>query len=159
MNKTPKLRKKIIDYENKTNTKLILDNYNNDLLILNKLYFNEEFDHFKLYRNCIHNKLSSYLQQDVKKNRNIEENISYNQTIEKLISCKLKCFYCKNEILLLNRNKRQKTMWTLDRIDNNLSHTCNNTCISCLSCNLQKKTRNHENFKFTKQLKINKTYF
>ena len=67
LNKTPKLRKKIIDYENKTNTKLILDNYNNDLLILNKLYFNEEFDHFKLYRNCIHNKLSSYLQQDVKK--------------------------------------------------------------------------------------------
>ena len=47
-------------------------------------------------------------------------------------------------------------MWTLDRIDNDLSHTNNNTCISCLKCNLQKRRRSHEKFKFTKQLKIEK---
>ena len=28
-------------------------------------------------------------------------------------------------------------MWTLDRINNDLSHTNDNTCISCLKCNLQ----------------------
>ena len=159
INKTPKIRKNIKDYENKTTTKLILEDYDNNLHILNQLYFNEEFDHSKLYKKCINNKLSSYLHQDRIKYRNIEHNINYNQVIEKLIICKLKCYYCKNKILLLHRNKRQKTMWTLDRIDNNLSHTDDNTCISCLSCNLQKKTRNHDNFKFTKQLIIKKTYF
>ena len=35
-------------------------------------------------------------------------------------------------------------------------NTNKNTCISCLKCNLQKRSRNHNDFKFTKQLIIKK---
>jgi hypothetical protein len=39
--------------------------------------------------------------------------------------------------------------------DNNIGHYESNTCISCLKCNLQRRTDNYEYFKNGKQLKIN----
>jgi len=46
--------------------------------------------------------------------------------------------------------------WTLDRIDNDMGHNNNNTVISCLGCNLQRRTTNQDKFLFTKQLKLKK---
>lgn len=157
--KSPKMRKKIKEFQEKNENKLILENHENDKDILNKIYIDDEFENKKFYIQSIKQKITSYLQQDKIKNRNIDNNISFDETIEKLIISKLRCYYCKQKILLINPNKLQKNMWTLDRINNDLSHTNENTCISCLSCNLQKRKRNHENFKFTKQLIISKTYF
>ena len=47
-------------------------------------------------------------------------------------------------------------MWTLDRIDNNIGHNTDNVVISCLACNLQKRRRGEEAFKFMKQMVIKK---
>jgi len=46
------------------------------------------------------------------------------------------------------------TQWSLERLNNNIGHYSNNTCISCLRCNLQRRNDNHEYFKFSKQLNI-----
>ncbi len=51
---------------------------------------------------------------------------------------------------------REMKQWSLDRINNDLGHSCENVFISCLECNLKKRTKNSDSFLFTKQLKINK---
>ena len=46
--------------------------------------------------------------------------------------------------------------WTVDRIDNSIGHDIDNIVISCLKCNLQRKTRSADKFAQTKQLVIKK---
>ena len=154
----PKKTRKIIEtYQEKNNTtssKMDLNDHKTDIDKLNKLYMNINFEHSSLYNSYIRDKTNSYVYQDKKKNRNIDNNINVEGVIEKLVASKLKCYYCKCKLCLLNEKTRQTNMWTLDRIDNTLSHTFENTCVSCLQCNLQKRRRSHEGFKFTKQLRI-----
>ena len=50
-------------------------------------------------------------------------------------------------------------MWTLDRINNDIGHYGDNVVIGCLACNLQKRRRGDEAFKFAKQLIVKKIYF
>ena len=50
---------------------------------------------------------------------------------------------------------RENKQWTLDRLNNYDEHTNQNTIISCLKCNLQRRRKNSEKFKFTKQLETN----
>ena len=76
--------------------------------------------------------------------------------LEKLVGSKLLCCYCSKPILVLYKNVREPFQWTLDRINNDLSHTKENTCIACLKCNLQRRLMDAKKFTFTKQLKINK---
>jgi hypothetical protein len=102
-------------------------------------------------------KIQGYKSQDLKKNLHVAETlITYNDVIEKLISTNMMCNYCAQPILVLYKNVREPTQWTLDRIDNNLSHTRDNTCIACLKCNLQRRVTDIDKFMFTKKLKINK---
>ena len=56
--------------------------------------------------------------------------------------------------MILYKRVREDYQWTLDRIDNNIGHTCDNTIIACLKCNLQRRRINKGAFLFTKQLKI-----
>ena len=58
-------------------------------------------------------------------------------------------------MVILYNKKRQNTQWTLERLNNNIGHYDTNTCISCLKCNLQRRTDNYEYFKQGKQIKIN----
>ena len=163
INKPKKNRKSIEKYREKheihtCDAPMDLNDYQSDMDKLSKLYMDVQFEHMQLYHSYIRDKTNSYLYQDKRKNRNIEHNIDVDGVLEKLVGSKLKCYYCKSKLVLLNEKTRQSNMWTLDRIDNNLSHTFDNTCVSCLSCNLQKRRRSHEGFKFTKQLRVHKGY-
>jgi len=99
----------------------------------------------------------SYNTQDIKKNKLIgesREKITVENIIEKLLTSKYKCYYCKNEIQILYENTREPKQWTLERIDNNKGHTNENCVIACLECNLKRRNTSIEKFEFTHNLKI-----
>ena len=102
-------------------------------------------------------KIQGYKGQDVKKEiHNQISLITMEDVLEKLVSSQLTCGYCAKPILVLYKNVREPMQWTLDRIDNSLGHTRENTCIACLKCNLQRRVIDAEKFTFTKKLKIRK---
>jgi len=100
-------------------------------------------------------KYSSYKNQDKQSHKfDPEQHITYEQMIEKIYESKLKCYYCNCDLSILYNKKRLKSQWTLERLDNNLGHYNTNTCISCLECNLRRRTDNYEYFKQSKQTKV-----
>jgi len=106
---------------------------------------------------CINTKVNSYKKQDLDKNKyNEAEFITVEDIIGKLIGCNLDCYYCKNKTEVFYTHSRQPNQWTLERIDNSIGHTNSNTVISCLSCNLQRRDKSSNAFKFAKQLVIKK---
>ena len=124
-------------------------------IVLNKLYLNIPFMGDVEAGKIIHRKLSSYGQQDKKKNRyDKKEMIQYNQLLEKMVESKMKCHYCCLEILLFYTLSRDPLQWTLDRIDNSLGHNKNNVVIACLKCNLERRRQDDKKFLFAKQMKI-----
>jgi hypothetical protein len=133
--------------------------------IINEMYDNLKngdavttSDHIiKIIKNQISHKLSNYKQQDtLKKVLDKDKIINFEETIEKLKKSNLKCHYCNENIYLLYKFVREMNQWSLDRIDNNIGHTCDNVIISCLDCNLNRRNKNSDSFLFTKQLKISK---
>lgn len=108
-----------------------------------------------LCRQSLQQKIAGYKYQDIRKNiHNPETLIHITDVIQKLLSCSLKCLYCKENVKIIYRRVRDPLQWTLDRIDNDLNHTVSNTVISCLSCNLKRRTTSKENFIFSQNLKI-----
>ena len=137
--------------------KKILEEYedqNKQLIIIKKLYLNDEkFEYKDLFKKEINNKIDGYKRQDNdKKIFDINYFISYDYVIEKILESKLKCFYCNKLCLLLYTEVLDRDQWTLDRIDNDYGHNINNVVISCLDCNVRRKTMNCERFKLGKQL-------
>ena len=153
------INKKQIKYNKKSErwSNEEVENKNRHINLVNMLYLNESFEERKNLEVELNKKLSNYKQQDKKKNRYNETNfIKLEELLEKLIISKLKCHYCRHQCLIFYKNLREKKMWTLDRIDNNIGHNNNNIVISCLDCNLQKRRRGEEAFKFMKQMAIKK---
>ena len=156
--KQKNIRKKYIN--DFSNNDIKINNYNckfeidNQTIFINNLYLNNDFGEKKELLSHLNNKINCYKQQDIKKKFNDNSLIKIDELIEKLVTSKLKCFYCKNKILLFYLNVREKIQWTLDRIDNNKNHSNQNTIICCLECNLKRRTKNKDKFLFTKQLKI-----
>jgi hypothetical protein len=128
----------------------------NQISMINKLYLNSEKE-FEYKKEClreIDKKIASYKAQDINKNKYEENNITQEQTIEKLVCSKLKCYYCSCNMFIFYNKVRDSEQWTLDRIDNDLPHQNNNVIVCCLRCNLQRRRQNKDKFLFTKQLKI-----
>jgi len=101
------------------------------------------------------NKQNSYKGQDKKKEIFDEKFfISIDKIIELLVESKLKCYYCKEKIFIFYKHIREPKQWTLDRIDNDEGHNMENCVISCLKCNIQRKTLDDKKFRFTKQMVI-----
>jgi len=119
--------------------------------------FTKEDILYKKAKREINDKINSYKQQDIKKNILSDNLINIHETIEKLVCSKMKCFYCKKQIFLIYKFARDNLQWTLDRIDNNIGHSNQNTVICCLKCNLERRRKSSNAFKFTKQLKICKS--
>jgi len=106
----------------------------------------------------IKKKISSYRSQDkTKKLYNKEEFIDLETVIELLKTSTMCCYYCKCNVLILYENLREPRQWTLERLNNKYGHNKGNLEISCLKCNIDRKTMYHERFLFTKELKIIKT--
>ncbi len=140
------------------NSKELL-NTKNHIKFINQLYLDQKFDGNTIVKKEILNKISSYSQQDKKRNIfNNEKIIKYEECVEKLVLSKLKCYYCKCDTLLLYEDKRAPTQWTLDRLNNDIGHYFDNVVICCLKCNLKKRRMDDEKFKFTKQLKVIKGF-
>ena len=110
-----------------------------------------------LLKQELEKKIGSYKQQDMKKEiYNAALLITLPELIEKLVISKLKCAYCSNEVLLLYKNAREEKQWTLDRKYNDECHSNENTVISCLKCNLERRVKNVDKFTFSKKMRIKK---
>lgn len=135
----------------------------------NKLSIENQYDYIKqLHENNIididicniiqkqvKQKISGYRNQDtIKKILDVDKLITKEKTIQLLYDSGLDCYYCKEKVLIMYDNVREPKQWSLDRIDNDIGHYDDNVVISCLSCNLHRKTMYHERFAFTKQLNI-----
>lgn len=129
----------------------------NQYLYIEQLYHHEDFEYKPIILKHLKTKYNSYKYQDkLKKKFDHDKYITFEELIYKLYESKLKCYYCKTELFLMYDNKKCNQQWSLERLNNNLGHYKNNTCISCLKCNLQRRNDNHEYFKFSKQLTIKK---
>jgi len=126
--------------------------------MINQLYLESDFDYKKELLREIDKKIASYKTQDINKNKYKSDNINQDETIEKLVISKLKCYYCNQNVFLFYNKVRDMSQWTLDRIDNSINHSKENVVISCLRCNLQRRCQDKDKFLFTKQLKIVKDY-
>lgn len=130
----------------------------NQVELLNKLFLDEIFDGKDFIKSELERKLNSYKNQDKKKKRNIDNFITYEECLEKLVISKLRCYYCRKECLLIYKTVREQKQWTLDRLDNNKCHSNENVVMCCLNCNLKKGTKDEKKFKFTKQMRIIKGF-
>jgi hypothetical protein len=134
----------------------IYDNYDSQLILIQKLYKGVAFYEQKYFSQALKNKLDCYKQQDIKKNYDDYNNfITLENIIEKLVTSEMLCFYCNVKTLILFKNSREQRQWTLDRINNYDEHSNSNTIICCLKCNLQRRRKNSAKFKFSKQLEHN----
>ena len=107
----------------------------------------------------IKNKLSSYRSQDIEKKILDDENLAdLSGVLQKMVDCRLTCFYCKEPVQVLYENVREPKQWTLERIDNKQGHIITNVEIACLSCNVRRRTMKYERYVLTKNIqKIVKT--
>tara|TARA_B100000902_G_C27169774_1_gene843163 strand:- start:595 stop:1113 length:519 start_codon:yes stop_codon:yes gene_type:complete len=156
----------IHNQDNHDNNKILLNKRNinyeepkhkDQLLLINKYYMNQQDNMETNILREIKYKLTGYKNQDIKKHiYDKDKLITLDEIIEKLVISKLICFYCKDNVKVLFTIVRDNKQWSLDRIDNNICHSNDNTVICCLKCNLERRIQNSSNFKFTKQLKIKK---
>ena len=103
-------------------------------------------------------KLRNYTQQDKKSKRYDDAFfIQYEEVLGKLVESKLKCYYCKGSVFMIYSKSHDDCQWTLERLNNNLGHNASNIVISCLGCNLGRRTMNSDAYRFTKQLQIVKS--
>ena len=113
-----------------------------------------DLSHTPFIHQQIKNKLSSYRSQDIEKNLfDPDKMADLQEVLQKMETCQLKCFSCKESVFLLYENVREPKQWTLERIDNKVGHTKDNVEIACLSCNLRRRTMYHERYVFTKNIK------
>tara|TARA_B100000989_G_C19281166_1_gene360324 strand:- start:118 stop:627 length:510 start_codon:yes stop_codon:yes gene_type:complete len=144
-------KRKILD---KLSEKNILIKENQHKLV-KRLCANEDFSGNIFVKKELERKIKSYRAQDIKKNKlNEEKLIKMDECIDKLVLSKMKCYYCTEDMLLVYENVREPKQWTLDRIDNSKGHITQNVVISCLDCNLKRRTMSDKKFKFSKQMKI-----
>lgn len=131
--------------------------HSEQISLLNQSYLEEKKDKTNIIYREINKKINGYKNQDIKKQiYNEKKLITMEETMEKLVISKLKCHYCLQNTHILYTRNRDETQWTLDRIDNNLCHSNENTVIACLKCNLQRRCQDAKKFTFTKQLRIAK---
>ena len=146
------------DYELSHQTQInilnhIHSNLTNNLTKNNQDNFNNKY--INIFINNLKNKISSYKQQDILKQKlNSNNFINFKNIIYLLQESQLKCCYCHKEIYILYKQVREMSQWTLDRIDNDTGHNFGNLVISCLKCNLKIRRINKNSFMLTKNMTV-----
>jgi len=133
---------------------------NKDQISMINQYFTNSLDKLETQsiEQELRKKLCGYKQQDkLKKKYDSETFLNLDELVDKMVASKLECFYCKIRVNIFYNFARDPQQWTLDRKDNSIGHSCENTIICCLKCNLQRRTQNMDKFLFTKNLQIIKT--
>ena len=103
----------------------------------------------------IKHKIIGYKYQDIKKGLFCDTSfVCLMDVYSKLIESQYQCYYCKEYVHILYSKAREPKQWTLERLDNAFGHNRDNVVISCLHCNLCRKTMYHERFSFTKQMNL-----
>ena len=103
----------------------------------------------------IHNKIHSYCSQDKEKGLyDSAKLITYNNVLDMFQTSELKCYYCKETTLILYEHVRNPKQWTLERLDNSLGHITENVVISCLHCNLRRRTMHSDRYLKTKSMSV-----
>ena len=144
-------KRKILDKVTEKNVLLKEDQHK----LIKKFCANEDFSGNIFVKKELERKIKGYRMQDIKKNKlNDEKLIKLDECVDKLVLSKMKCYYCMEDMLLIYENVREPKQWTLDRINNSIGHNTENVVISCLSCNLKRRTMDDKKFKFSKQMKI-----
>lgn len=139
-----------------------LDNAKSQYQLLCTLHFggpihDRDVESLNFLSKEITRKMNGYKQQDVKRDLYDSRNIiTTHQIREKLIEDTMTCCFCNNHVRLLFDKVRDMRQWTLDRIDNNVGHSNENTKIACLKCNLDRRRQNYHSFHWTKNLCISK---
>ena len=103
----------------------------------------------------VRTKIGSYRKQDQRAGRP-EYGIAPFDVLRALLKARMLCTYCLGRMSFFPREKGDVFQWTLDRVDNDDGHSLANCEVSCLQCNLRKKRRNSEGFKFGMQVKVTK---
>jgi len=103
----------------------------------------------------VERKIYGYKHQDIEKNiYEPAEFLSFQDIIQQMMNCKMKCYYCYGEMFVLYEKVLESKQWTVDRLDNYKGHNKDNFVLACLECNLKRRRRTSDKFLFTKQLKI-----
>ena len=130
----------------------------NQLKIINNLFnssLNDNDEINKIVKQQVNHKIASYKSQDVIKNLyNEDKFIKFEDILEKMIESELKCYYCKDNMIVLYDFVREIKQWSVDRIDNNEGHNNDNFYLACLECNLKRRRQSDTKFLFTKQLNL-----
>ena len=143
--KTWGLNEEELSHQTQTN---ILQNILDDKSEKDKKYNSMLTSHIKT-------KISGYKQQDVFKKKLDELNlVKFEEVIDLLNKCEMKCHYCSEEVFILYERVREMKQWTLDRVNNDIGHNSGNVVIACLECNLKRKRTNKDAFMFTKNMVI-----
>jgi len=109
-------------------------------------------------RNEINAKLRTYKASDLSRSLPGSPDCECEYICEKMIEQKCKCYYCHTDFLMLYKNKRDPLQWSVDRIDNSKAHCEGNVVISCLQCNLKRRTRECKEFYDCKNMRVEKEY-
>jgi hypothetical protein len=103
----------------------------------------------------IRNKIAGYLAQDRDKGLyDPEKFVMFQDILDLLRTSNLSCYYCKETVLLLYEYVREPKQWTLERLNNSYGHNCDNVVLSCLKCNLRRRTMNSDRYLKTKEMAI-----
>ena len=98
-------------------------------------------------------KIQGYASQDKEKKLYCQEKfVTLNDVITLLKESNHICYYCKEETQIMYEYVREPKQWTLERLDNSFGHNNDNVVISCLSCNIRRRTMASEKYVQTKQM-------
>jgi len=107
----------------------------------------------KMILQQIRRKVSGYLGQDREKNIiDKEKFVNVQDVITLFKTSKMICYYCKERTEIMYELVREPKQWTLERLDNSFGHNRDNVVISCLSCNLRRRTMAKERYLQTKAM-------